>query len=1045
MSGNTESGLGRALLALLCVALQAVAAPLDLPQVRPGLGMRFRGDGATNQVHTLERSVDLRQWLPAAVLHHAGWEFTDVGAEVPGASAFFRLKSRALGATDDGRNHVRLPVDSFANEDPDGFSGSPAMRWIKFVIPTAEPDRVWFQDSRRHAFHYDWARLRLAPFQGLSRSQFDAVTLQRSGRLGILGAVLIPGDSATPEYGVQLVGADEFTREEVAGIVGRVMASVQAPEGSRAFYVPTLEQAAMARREQEWLQGQGIEVTGSERWLAGDAVYSAGWAFGRLVYVAPGRIAAAYASGELRPEDILLTDAVPAEVPFVAGIVPLIPATPNSHVAILAKTYGVPFGWSADAGLRQLLPTWSGREVIVRMDESRRTVSVVDVSGQVDAGLRAELRLRKTVKPLQLTPKVRLGAYWTNTTNLKPVDVRYVGGKAANYGLLRRVLPTNSQPAIAITFDLWDDFLGQVLPGGRTLREEIGLRLGAVTYPPPDIGAVTTQLASVRELIRKTARFSAAQQAAIVALLQASGLPTDRKLRFRSSTNVEDTEQFTGAGLYDSYSGCLTDDLDGDTAGPSACDPAEAEERGVFRAIQRVYASFYNDNAFLERRRLGVDESIVGMALLVHESFPDADERANGVTTLNWEAGFGGSPWTSWRMVTQVGAESVTNPDSTARPEVVEGYRFGTDYAVALREHSSRVPLGAAVLAWDAEYLTFGRMFNRVGDAYAPLSGGKKEYQLDFEFKKSVSRGWQVKQVRPLPKANTTGTVTPVLFDQPIDLCVEQGEFGDVFGMHRLKSTWQVSMKPTLLAGTNLQRSIVRSAAVTWSTSQGALSWSNGPVSWPGAGFRRTSEGTLDWLETGSGPTRRRLVLETVVPTSLSGSVLPILTPEDLTFRIQAEYGTPQVFIDWTGPSTTTLDQGRLVPCEPVTASSLLQERRITVAGGVRFVARFYWPQPPKGPSAGYTAPCIGWVGTTITGLTTQPIELRAGAAQTYHPFHHNFLEEFLFEPALEPTLTVGQRAELEAKNVRMIHVGWDQQSATVQVVGLDGKLRTGW
>lgn len=1045
MSRNTERGFGWALLALLGVALQAVAAPLDPPQVRSGIGVRFRGDGATNQVHTLERSVDLRQWQPAAVLHHAGWEFTDVGAESPGAAAFFRLKSRAIGATDDGRNHVRLPVDPFANEDPDEFSGSPAVRWIKFVIPTAEPDRVWFQDSRRHAFHYDWARLRLAPFQGMTRPQFDAVTLRRSGRLGILGAVLIPGETATPEYGVQLVGADEFTREEVAEIVRRVMASVQAPEGSRAFYVPTQEQAAMARREQVWLQEQGIEVTGSERWLAGDAVYSAGWAFGRLVYVASGRIAAAYASGELRPEDILLTDAVPAEVPFVAGIVTLIPATPNSHVAILAKTYGVPFGWSSDAGLRHALPTWSGREVIVRMDEARRTVSVLDVTGQVDAGLRAELRSRKAVKPLQLTPKVRLGTYWTNATNLKPADVRYVGGKAANYGLLRRVLPTNSQPAIAITFDLWDDFLGQVLPGGRTLREEIGLRLGSVTYPPSDVGAVTTQLAAVRDLIRKTARFSAAQQAAILALLQASGLPTDRKLRFRSSTNVEDTEQFTGAGLYDSYSGCLTDDLDADTSGPSACDPAEAEERGVFRAIQRVYASFYNDNAFLERRRLGVDESIVGMALLVHESFPDADELANGVTTLDWNAGFGGSPWTSWRMVTQVGAESVTNPDSTARPEVVEGYRFGTDYSVALREHSSRVPLGASVLGWDAEYLTFGRLFNRVGDAYASLAGGKTSYQLDFEFKKSVSRGWQVKQVRPLPKANTTGTVTPILFDRPIDLCVEQGEFGEVFGMHRLKSTWQVSLKPTLLAGTNLQKSLVRSATVTWSTPEGALSWSNGPASWPGAGFRRTSEGTLDWLETGSGSTRRRLVLETVVPTSLSGTALPILTPDDLTFRIQAEYGTPQVFIDWTGPSTTTLDQGRLVPCEPVTASSLLQERRLTVAGGVRIVARFYWPEPPKGPSAGYTAPCIGWVGTTITGLTTQPIELRAGAAQTYHPFHHNFSEEFLFEPALEPSLTVGQRAELEAKNVRLIHVGWDQPNATLRVVGLDGKLRTGW
>ena len=66
---------------------------------------------------------------------------------------------------------------------------------------------------------------------------------------------------------------------------------------------------------------------------------------------------------------------------------------------------------------------------------------------------------------------------------------------------------------------------------------------------------------------------------------------------------MEDAEQFTGAGLYDSFSGCLDDDLDGDGTGPSCCDGTEPNERGVFRAIKKVYASFYNDNALLERLR----------------------------------------------------------------------------------------------------------------------------------------------------------------------------------------------------------------------------------------------------------------------------------------------------------------------------------------------------------------------------------------------------------------------------------------------------------
>src|SRR4030095_11929738 len=247
------------------------------------------------------------------------------------------------------------------------------------------------------------------------------------------------------------------------------------------------------------------------------------------------------------------------------------------------------------------------------------------------------------------------------TDALTPADIRFFGGKGANYGLLRRSVPTNCPPAIALSFDLWDAFLQQTLPGGQTLRAEIASRLAPYTNYPPNIAALKTTLAGIRTLITDQARFTLAQQQAVTHVLR--GFNPLRKIRFRSSTNVEDSEHFTGAGLYDSYSGCLLDDLDGDTTGPSACEPDEEEERGVFRALQRVYASFYNDNAFLERLRHGVDETKVAMGVLVHHSFPDEEELANGVATLDCR--YSGSPFLSGKLVTQLGAESVTNPDGS--------------------------------------------------------------------------------------------------------------------------------------------------------------------------------------------------------------------------------------------------------------------------------------------------------------------------------------------------------------------------------------------
>ena len=91
----------------------------------------------------------------------------------------------------------------------------------------------------------------------------------------------------------------------------------------------------------------------------------------------------------------------------------------------------------------------------------------------------------------------------------------------------------------------------------------------------------------------------------------------------------------------------------------------------MFRAIKRVYASFYNHNAYLERRHFGVDEDDVGMAILVHHSFPDEIELANGVAVSDYNSYSAGSfnMWTD--LSTQVGATSVANPDSAAVPEEV--------------------------------------------------------------------------------------------------------------------------------------------------------------------------------------------------------------------------------------------------------------------------------------------------------------------------------------------------------------------------------------
>ena len=84
------------------------------------------------------------------------------------------------------------------------------------------------------------------------------------------------------------------------------------------------------------------------------------------------------------------------------------------------------------------------------------------------------------------------------------------------------------------------------------------------------------------------------------------------RLRFRSSTNAEDADGFSGAGLYTSQTGILKDD-----------------KKSFETAIKKVWASLWSYEAFAEREYYNIDHRNVYMGILVHRSFPD--EKVNGV------------------------------------------------------------------------------------------------------------------------------------------------------------------------------------------------------------------------------------------------------------------------------------------------------------------------------------------------------------------------------------------------------------------------------
>lgn len=1003
------------------------SATMDIQRTPDGSGFEVSCRGPRDHAYRLQRSADLQSWTDIAVAHRRLAAYPVSGSL---AREFFRTVVQPQTTDDDWKNQIAAagtveaagePFLSVASAERPGEQP----RWIKFALPLEEPGRVYFQDSSKYVFHYEFARARIPRFAGMSVEEFEAVSLFRQRQQIVLGALMFPPNPLVAEIGIQLVGADVYPPERVAEWFQCVRSRVVIP-GVTFYYLPVFEQAANVADDAAELAARGVPVGSLDRWVDGDQCYSRGWALGRLVYVPPADIPAAYADGRLRTSDILLTDAVPAEIPPVAGLLTLSPAAPNSHVVILAQSNEVPVGCVVDPALRTQVLGWKGEEVLLQVYPAVRggVVKALKAGEHLSADLRQRLLALKQPSSLDVVPKTSAGRIALPVADLAPADLRYVGGKAANFGVLARAIPENAPAgAIAFTFDLWDGFLNREIEPGTTLGKVITEKLEAFTGVPADLVALQQALAAVRRTITQAADFSADQKRAILEAL--SGFDSRRNLRFRSSTNVEDGEAFTGAGLYDSHSGCLADDLDGDDRGPSHCDPTENDERGVFRALRKVYASFYNDNAFLERRRRGVREEDVGMGILVHVSAPDEIEWANGVATLRvTQAQDPATRAVSAKLVTQAGAVSVANPEEQAKPEIVTAEWSGRENpAWTVEQPSGLVRLGDRVLEWPTDYETLLGLLDQAARAYAALFPDKPELMLDFEYKKLDPGHLSVKQIREIPRPSRTA---PLLIPDAGEIVVLQYSTGlgsdidlqvrNVWGNHRLKSSWRFLPSP-------LDLGLV--AEVTLRDGD-AIQTVTGPMGQlPEASVVSHGSRVHYAFVRGEGASRRTIRLNLEFPWDVEHAPPPFAFLSDAVMDLEADYATPQPFGDWAGAlSSRTHDQALLEPKEkmqrgaqPVILS--LKAAPLTIESEYD-----YWQWFRSFYRGDYlTAAVAGFRETRLIGLASRPIVLRSDFAQTYFTVHHSWGQWFLFEPGIEPGIDPQILTELRAANIKAVGV----------------------
>jgi len=942
-------------------------------------------------------------------------------------------------------------------------------RWVKFTIELSQPDAVQFQNSRLHAFHYDAVTAGLPGYQGISRADFDAQALRNQGRTLLLGAVLFPkptgfgsgGGIGIPgmgpgiglpnplnptaggeDFGIQLIGLDPLPRELVRDAFAAVQAAVAAGQGAQAFYMPTPNQRAVVEQNQQFFADAGIEVSSPARWSGSDAVYSPGWALGRLVQLPPGEIEAAFADGRLRPEDILLTDGVPNDMPRVAGIVTLAPASDNSHVAILAQTWEIPFVFPQPGTIQDELQRLVGRRVLLRVGKGEGEAAQLDDLQHLAQPLVDAILALKAPRAIAFPPAELQGApgltkdkddLWLETRDLTPADAKRVGGKAAHFGILHRSLGAQSPRAIALTADLFDAFLSSDY-NGAPLREHVRATFakhqaildGATpphSYPADRLPELRADLAELRDIVEDDVRLPDAIRDDVLEIL-ADHFPPNLRLRFRSSSNLEDGA-FSGAGLYRSAS-------------------SRSRSERVFQAIRRVYASFYTERAVLERLRHRVDEDQVFMGLAVHRTFPDEIELANGVATLEVDPnGF------TLELATQLGAASAVLPEDGATAELVSMWASGSFVQVNLERTSSLVPLGGHVLDWSneqAEYKQLARLLERVAAEYSATTGVESP-RLDLEFKKLRENGAEVfvvKQVRPLPERAPASQ--QIFLVQPAaqpTLTVFQGEQADAYALHRLKCEVRFGLRGTgfELDDQAFARSFLDDVRFTSAVDGELRTLEGDPASWAGASYAfdpQTRRARFSWERPARNPGVTTLILD--IPAFDARNTSPVVLLDEVRTSVEASYRDP-VPTSVFGSPTTTLDAARLSPLHtgPLPQGARAQDMRVE-AGGLTLNGQVVWPPYPGGIIAGYTAPLLAWEGPLLLeGLIPgETLRFEDHYSRTYRPDHHNFGRTFALEPAISPAIDASVKDRLRALRVRKLYLNSQNQAF---VEDFDGKL----
>jgi len=669
------------------------------------------------------------------------------------------------------RIETRSAFDALFQQGASVTAGAPSE--LKFLVDRARHE-TWFIPPK-YAFHYDFYHEVLGG--ALSVADFDERAYNRPDRDWIAGTITAYDsfvDPGTGRRGLLCCSLWPTDRVDVALLVETLggvrggLAFLQAGE-ELAFRPGGPIQERLVSELADGLRQAGVQVRNNLEISAGlrYIALSRGVAYGRLVLVEGGALPRL-----TRADVALFLGDLPPTAPPLAGVVTTRVQTYNSHLGIKYRQDDTPYYYKAYveaeiAALRAL----AGKPVRVEASASDGSISAAS-EAEARAWLervrpQGRVRLSPNLDEDRVRPQAELAARSLEEGRWSRAALAAYGRKAlgvVQLAELARVgaldLAEGDEPRVVAPvapFGVPASFYAQFM---KTAVDNDGDRFtdrvrGLVADPRwADPEWKGRKLEKLREAMEKAELPLDLRQRLHEQLVRPflAARPAAVAARLRSSAPVVEDSGGSGvklpnmAGAFDSHTARWM-------VGVHQGETLKRATDAMAQAIQKVWASVWNERAIaeLEWHNVDLDEGSVTMAVLV---MPNEDgEKANGVLRVNQDlAGF-----FSITGETQYGEELVTNPTNGATPDTwIDGNYDVLDGVerqdIEYERTSSLLPIDPARphAMTDAEIHVAYKAMRVVRAHFAGLEGrAPEDYVDECEIKVLADGTVQLKQERP--------------------------------------------------------------------------------------------------------------------------------------------------------------------------------------------------------------------------------------------------------------------------------------------------------